>query len=287
MSMPPKVIDAHHHFWDPARADYPWMTNDVARIRRAFAPEDLRPELQANGVDGTILVQTRSSVAETVEFLEVAAATDFVIGVVGWVDLTDRRVDEALDRLLERSDGGYLVGIRHQVHDEPDPDWLLRADVRRGLAAVAKRGLAYDLLVRSRELPAAAQTVAELSNLRFVIDHIAKPEIGDGVWEPWAGRMRQLAAHRDHVWCKLSGMVTEADWGNWTADQLRPYIREVLDLFGASRCMFGSDWPVCRLAASYGEVVTVLESAVEDLDESGKAVVFGGAALEAYRLKTD
>lgn len=278
------IIDAHQHFWDPARADYPWMTGELAPIRRAFAPDDLRPELDRAGVSATILVQTRSNLDETVEFLAIAAATDFVAGVVGWVDLTDPAIADTLAALRSRPDGHYLVGIRHQVHDEPDPEWLLRGDVRRGLAAVERHGLAYDLLLRPRELPAAIRTVRDLPGLRFCVDHIAKPNIAGGGHAPWAAAMEAFRPERSHVWCKLSGMVTEADWSAWTPAALAPYIGTALDVFGPDRCLFGSDWPVCLLASSYEAVLAALLANLGHLDGAARAQVLAGSAAALYRL---
>ncbi len=278
------IIDAHQHFWDPARADYPWMTGALAPIRRAFTPDDLRPELTRAGVSATILVQTRSSLDETREFLAIAAATDFVAGVVGWVDLTDPAVADTLAALQAQPDGRYLVGIRHQVHDEPDPEWLLRGDVRRGLAAVERHGLAYDLLLRPRELPAALRTVRDLPGLRFVVDHIAKPDIARGAHAAWAEAMEGFRPERSHVWCKLSGMVTEADWSTWTPADLAPYIHTALSVFGPDRCLFGSDWPVCLLAGSYEAVLAGLLANLGYLDDAARAQVLAGSAASLYRL---
>jgi L-fuconolactonase len=235
------------------------------------------------GIDGTVLVQTVSDEAETREFLEVAAATPFVRGVVGWVDLTSPDVGDALDALASAPGGDRLVGIRHQVHDESDADWLRRDDVRRGLAAVAERGLAYDILVRARELPAATDTVAALPELRFVLDHLAKPTIAAGSDEAWARRMPALAA-LPNVSVKLSGMITEADWAAWTPADLRPFVDSVLAWFGPERTMFGSDWPVCLLAGAYLDVIDTLTDAVAALSETESDALFGGTARVAYRL---
>jgi L-fuconolactonase len=280
------VIDAHHHFWDPARAEYPFLTDELADIRRRFGPEDLRPLLDAVGVDRTVLVQTRSSLEETGEFMATAAATDFVAGVVGWVDLTDPAVGETLAALRERPDGTTLVGIRHQVHDEPDPGWLEREDVARGLRAVADAGLAYDLLVKPRELPAALATARAFPDLRLVIDHIAKPPIASGEIESWAALMTPFG-ELPHVFCKLSGMVTEADWERWTPDDLAPYVARVMETFGEDRVMFGSDWPVCLLAGSYQQIFAVLEQALEPLSVETRGKVFGGNAVRFYELTVD
>jgi L-fuconolactonase len=220
-------------------------------------------------------VQTVSSVEETREFLEAAATNDFIGGVVGWVDLTSPIVADTLASLVS----DLLVGIRHQVHDEPDPRWLLRDDVQRGIAAVGEAGLVYDLLVRTRELPAALETVRRHRGMSFVIDHAAKPRIGASSWDSdWEN---ELARFRDepNVACKLSGLVTEADWKSWTPEQLEPYVRRCLDWFGRDRCIFGSDWPVCLLAATYERVMDVLQRIV-GLDES----VFGNTARRVYGL---
>jgi L-fuconolactonase len=277
-------IDAHHHFWDPARYSYPWMAGDAMDpVLRAFAPADLRGPLDEERIDGTVLVQTLSSPRETREFLDLAEATDFVQGVVGWVDLTSPGVADELDELLDGPSGRWLVGIRHQVHDEPDPDWLSRADVHRGLAAVEARGLAYDILVRARELPAAVDTVRKFPGLRFVLDHIAKPRIADGRDEQWSERMPALAAE-PNVAVKLSGMVTEADWASWSPGDLRPFVSQVAQWFGDQRLMFGSDWPVCLLAGSYHDVTSGLVEALGPMSSAELDQVFGANALRVYQL---
>ncbi len=277
-------IDAHHHFWDPARYSYPWMAGDVMDpVRRAFTPDDLRGVLAEEHIDGTVLVQTLSSTQETREFLELAAATDFVHGVVGWVDLTSPSVADELDALLDGPAGRWLVGLRHQVHDEPDPDWLTRPDVHRGLAAAAARGLTYDLLVRARELPAAVETVRKQPELRFVLDHIAKPRIADGRDDPWTQRLPALAA-QPNVTVKLSGMVTEADWATWSPADLRPFVGQVAGWFGPERLMFGSDWPVCLLAGSYHSVLGGLTEALPVMSPAELDQVFGANAQRIYQL---
>jgi L-fuconolactonase len=275
------VIDAHHHFLDPARTAYPWLTAELAAIDRRFGPDDLEPELRAAGIDRSILVQTISSIPETREFLATAAATPFIAGVVGWVDLTDTAVAGVLDRLGADLGGDRLIGIRHQVHDEPDPDWLLRGDVGRGLAAVGAASLTYDLLVRARELPAALTVVRARPDLRFVIDHLAKPPIASSDLEAWASRLRPFG-ELENAWCKLSGLVTEADWRNWQVADLAPAVEIALEVFGPERLIFGSDWPVCLLAASYGEVVSAARELTAQLSDAERAAVFGGAAEGAY-----
>jgi L-fuconolactonase len=277
------IVDAHHHFWDPARAEYPWLTDELAAIRRPFTPDDVEPLIAAAGIDATVLVQTRSNLDETREFLATAAATPFISGVVGWVDLTDPGIADVLDELRHGPGGDRLVGIRHQVHDEPDPAWLLREDVGRGLRAVRDAGLTYDLLVRSPELPAALGVVRQVPDLRFVIDHLAKPPIKDRVIQPWADLIRPFGA-LDNAWCKVSGMVTEADWATWQPTDLAPYVDHVLDVFGPDRLLFGSDWPVCLLAASYEDVVLTMRTLLTSLGDTERSAIFGGTARAVYRF---
>ncbi|HET6748134.1 MAG TPA: amidohydrolase family protein [Actinomycetes bacterium] len=279
------VVDAHHHLWDPGTRDYPWMAGPaLAPIRRPFTLDDLRREATAAGVTRTVLVQAVADLGETEELLALAAASEgLVAGVVGWVDLTADDVAGILDRLRAGPAGDRLVGVRHQVQDEDDPAWLARADVGRGLRAVAAAGLAYDLLVLVPQLPAARAVVAGLPDARFVLDHAAKPAIAEGALEPWAGELAALA-RLPNVACKLSGLVTEARWDDWDADRIRPYADHVLTVFGPDRVMFGSDWPVCRLAASYGEVRELAEDLLAGLSPAERDAVFRRTAAGTYRL---
>jgi L-fuconolactonase len=277
------IVDAHHHFWDPAAAEYPWLTDELAVIRRRFGPEDLAPELASTGVEATILVQTRSSLEETRELLALAEKSSFVRGVIGWVDLTDAGIADVLGELRAGPGGERLVGIRHQVHDEPDAAWLARPDVRRGIRAVGAAGLTYDLLVRARELPAALELGRSLRDVRFVVDHLAKPAIAAGAVEPWSTLLGHFES-LDNVACKLSGLVTEADWSTWRVRDLRPYVGRVLEVFGAARLLFGSDWPVCLLAAGYGQVFDAARQVMDGLSASERAAVFGDNAVAIYRL---
>jgi L-fuconolactonase len=280
----PEVIDSHPHFWDPARAEYPWMTGELASLRRPFGPQELEPVLREAGVEATVVVQARSSLQETRELLELAARVGFVAGVVGWVDLMDGNIASTLRQLQESPGGDRLVAVRHQVHDEADPGWLLRPDVQRGIGAVAEAGLAHDLLVRTRELPAALAAVGRFPRARFVIDHLAKPPIASGSSAEWTEAMARFS-DRENVYCKLSGMVTEADWKTWSSEDLRPYIERVLGWFGADRCMFGSDWPVCLVAASYRQVLDSLRSILAPLPQRDRDKIFGAAARSFYRLR--
>ncbi|HUR06234.1 MAG TPA: amidohydrolase family protein [Nonomuraea sp.] len=272
-------VDAHHHIWDLAARPHAWLEAEkLAPVRRTFTLDRLAGHAAAAGVSGTVLVQVLPDLAETTEFLALAAESDLVAGVVGWIDLTSPAAAETLAGLP-----GGLVGIRHGVQAEPDPAWLTRPDVRRGLAAVAAAGLAYDLLTLPRQLAAAIDTVAAMPELTFVLDHLAKPPIASGELEPWASRIRELAGH-PNVYCKLSGMVTEADWASWQVADLRPYAETVLAAFGPERVMFGSDWPVCLLAADYERVVSAADELCAGLSAGERTDVFGGTARRAYRL---
>jgi L-fuconolactonase len=273
------VVDAHQHFWDPSRNTYPWLTDELEPIRRAFGPDDLRPLLDERGVTRTVLVQTRSSLDESREFLALAAATDFIAGVVAWVDLTADDVADVLAELRTTK----LVGIRHQVHDEPAAHWLLREDVQRGLQEVGRAGLAFDLLVRARELPAALATVALNAEVRFVVDHLGKPPVRDGGDPRWDEGMKALAAF-PNVHCKLSGLVTEADLDSWTPAVLAPYVERAAGWYGEERLMFGSDWPVCLLAGSYAEVVDAYVEALGDVSEQTLERIMSRNAIEFYGL---
>jgi L-fuconolactonase len=276
-----QVIDAHHHLWDLSRAEYPWMSGDaLAPIRRTFTVDDLSAVLEANGVDASVVVQARSDTAETAELLRTGGP---IAGVVGWVDLTASDVADVIASLQNGPGGRRLVGIRHQVHDEADPDWLLRDDVHDGLIAVRDAGLAYDLLVREPQLPAACAVAEEIPDLRFVIDHLAKPRIAERALESWSKAMAPFAS-LPNVSCKVSGMVTEADWRTWTMEDLGPFVESVLGWFGPGRLMFGSDWPVCLLAAPYDEVLDTARSLLGRLSDAEHAAVFGGTAIDVYRL---
>ncbi|WP_028798770.1 amidohydrolase family protein [Streptomyces sp. 142MFCol3.1] len=276
------TVDAHHHVWDLSVRDQDWITGPELRpLRRDFALSDLEPEARAAGVDRTVLVQTVTVAGETPEFLALARESALVAGVVGWTDLTRPDVAEELARLRELPGGGYLKGIRHQVQGESDPRWLLRPDVRRGLAAVAAAGLVYDLVVLPHQLPACAAAAADHPGLTFVLDHAGKPPIARGALEPWTAAVRALAALPNTV-CKLSGLVTEADLADWTVEDLRPYADTVLDAFGPDRLMFGSDWPVCTLAATYGQVVDATRELLSGLAGEETEAVLSGTATRVY-----
>ncbi|MFH9613697.1 amidohydrolase family protein [Streptomyces pratensis] len=282
---PRPVIDAHHHVWDLAVRDQDWITGEeLAPIRRNFTLADLEPEARAAGVAATVLVQTVTVADETPEFLALAEDSALVAGVVGWTDLTAPGVADTLAALRALPGGGRLVGIRHQVQGEADPEWLLRPDVLRGLRAVAAAGLVYDLIVRPHQLPAAVRAAAVLPELTFVLDHAGKPPVALRSTHPWADGLRALAELPNTV-CKLSGLVTEADPLSWTVEDLRPYADTAIDAFGPGRLMFGSDWPVCRLATGYAEVLDIARELTGRLGEDERGSVFAGTAQRVYGLR--
>ncbi|WP_330300532.1 amidohydrolase family protein [Streptomyces sp. NBC_00503] len=280
----PGIVDAHHHVWDLSVRDQDWITGpELAPLRRDFSLADLVPHARAAGVTATVLVQTITVAEETPEFLAMAARSDLVAGVVGWTDLTAPAVADTLAGLRAGPGGEHLVGLRHQVQGEPDPRWLVRPEVLRGLTATAEAGLVYDLVVKPYQLAAAIEAAQRLPGLAFVLDHLGKPPVASGELAPWAEQIRRLAALPNTV-CKLSGMVTEADWDSWTADDLRPYADTVLDAFGPARLMFGSDWPVCRLAATYAEVLAAARDMTAGLSLAERREVFTGTAVRTYGL---
>jgi L-fuconolactonase len=282
------VIDAHHHVWDLAVRDQPWLSGpDMAAIRRTFTVDDLRPAARAAGVGATVLVQTVTVADETPEMLALAAADPLVAAVVGWTDLTSPAVADELARLAGGPGGGLLAGIRHQVQSEPDPDWLRRPDVIRGLRAVAAAGLAYDLVIVPSQLPAATYAAAAVPGLTLVLDHAGKPEVGgDLSW--WAAAVRELAA-RPNATCKLSGLASGAQavagaQGDAEGRAVAEVAGVVLGAFGAERVMFGSDWPVCLLASDYAGVMGLARSLTAGLSAAERAAVFGATAARAYGI---
>ncbi|GAA3807549.1 amidohydrolase family protein [Streptomyces coacervatus] len=273
------TVDAHHHVWDLSVRDQDWIP-ELSPLRRNFTVADLEPQASAAGVDRTVLVQTITVPEETPEFLALAAAHDLIAGVVGWTDLTRPDITDELSRLRELPGGHYLKGIRHQVQGEPDPEWLLRPDVHRGLAAVAEAGLVYDLVVLPHQLPSCTKAAAALPQLTFVLDHLGKPPIASGALNPWAAELRALAALPNMV-AKLSGLVTEADPASWTVDDLRPYTDTALEAFGPDRLMFGSDWPVCTATATYAEVLDITRQLTSTAEH---AQLFESTATRVYGL---
>lgn len=278
------IVDAHHHLWDPAKRPYDWMSGSRAALRRPQRVTDLRAVAEPLGVTATVAVQAATTEEETRDLLAQAEASGGLVAVVvGWVDLTAPDAAERLAALREAPGGGRLAGVRHPVEEEPGDGWLDRDDVRRGLRAVADAGLAYDLLVRRDQLGAAVRLASALPELRLVLDHGAKPDIAGGGWEPWSSELAGLAA-LEHVHGKLSGLVTEAPWDGWRDAGVERYSDRLLEAFGSRRLMFGSDWPVCTLAASYAEVLELARATVARLSASERDAVLGGTARRFYGL---
>ncbi|NUP98241.1 MAG: amidohydrolase family protein [Armatimonadetes bacterium] len=272
------VIDSHHHFWRFDTTEYPWISEAMPILRRDYLPADLAAEAAAAGVDGVISVQARQSLAETDWLLELAAEHPLIRGVVGWLPLAAPGI---ADLLAEYAVRPGLAGLRHVIQDEPDPEFMLGAAFNRGLGQLERHGLVYDLLIYERQLPAALHLVDRHPSQVFVVDHLAKPRIAAAELEPWRSRLREIA-RRPNVVCKLSGVVTEADHARWRPEQLRPYVETALEAFGPARLMFGSDWPVCRLACEYGRWRELVDQFLGGCTAAERAAVMGGTAATVY-----
>lgn len=270
-------IDAHQHVWQVARGDYGWLTPDLDRLYRDFMPADLAPLLAASGVDGTILVQAAPTLAETTFLLDVARATPFVLGVVGWVDF---EAPDAPDIIAGLAADPLMVGLRPMIQDIADDDWMLRPDLRPAFEAMIAHDLTFDALVLPRHLPRLRTLMDMYPALRVVVDHAAKPQIADGLFEPWAAGIASIASQTG-AFCKLSGLVSEAG-ASWQPSDLAPYIDHLLAVFGPERLIWGSDWPVATLAVDYGAWAAQAQGHLPDADDL--AAVFGGTAPRAYRL---
>jgi len=274
------VIDAHHHLWNYDTEDYAWIGPEMNVLRRNFTPADLHIEMQQAGVDGAIAVQARQTLQETEWLLSLAAQNEFMRGVVGWAPLIDAAVSDDLQRLAAQP---KLKGIRHVLQDEPDDFYMLRNDFNAGITQLRRFDLVYDVLIFERHLPQTIQFLDRHPDQVFVIDHIAKPRIREGLLSPWRENLKELA-RRSHCFCKLSGVLTEADWQNWRPEGIHPYLDAALDAFGPNRCLFGSDWPVLLLADSYAGWVATVKNFVSRLSSTEQARVLGGTAAEVYRL---
>lgn len=275
------MIDGHQHFWRYDAAAYGWIDESMAALRRDFLPPDAMAVMRPAGAEGTLAVQARQDDDETAWLIELAGHEPFIKGVIGWIDLCADDVDRHLERVAQEP---RVVGLRHVVQAEPD-GFLDGVAFRRGIAAMAGYDLVYDILIFARQLPEATRFARSFPDQRFVLDHLGKPDVRGGEFQRWRRDLRALAA-LPHVWCKLSGLVTEADWQSWTPAQLRPYLDEALDAFGASRLLFGSDWPVCTVAASYGEVVALVREAIAGYSADEQALIMGGTT-EAVYLRMD
>jgi L-fuconolactonase len=275
------IIDSHQHFWQVGKFDYPWMSPELGVLYRDYLPELLGPILNENGVAKTILVQASNSLSETEWLLGLADQYQFIAGVVGWVDLTN---PDMADHLETFKANAKFKGVRHLVESEPAEDWLVQPAVLRGLQTLEQHGVAYDLLVHTRHLK-HVKTVAETCpRLRLVVDHMAKPTIASGEITEWASKLREVAAY-PNVSCKVSGLVTEARHNSWQPEDLRPYVEKALEFFGPNRLIFGSDWPVCLLAASYSRVLETFQSLMRELSDEELTMIFGGNAATFYQLQ--
>jgi L-fucono-1,5-lactonase len=280
------IIDSHQHFWQVGRFGYPWMTPELGVLYRDYLPEMLEPILKECGVAKTILVQASNSLSETDWLLSLADQNEFIAGVVGWVDLTDSGMAEDLEVFCANR---KFKGVRHLVESEPAEDWLARPEVLRGLQTLEKHEVSYDLLVHTHHLK-HVKTVAEgCPRLRLVVDHMAKPPIAGGSIDEmteWGKALREVAAY-PNVTCKLSGLVTEARHTSWHLEDLRPFVQQALEFLGPGRMMFGSDWPVCLLAASYAQVLEAFQSLLRELSDEEQSMIFGGNAMKFYQLQAE
>jgi len=278
------IIDAHQHFWDLSKSDvfnYEWLkSEDHAAIDRSFLPRDLKPLIDAAGVDRTVFVQTQHTPAENRWVLQLAEEHDWIAGVVGWVDLAS---PDCAEQVAEFKAHPKFCGVRHITQDEPEDDFIVRQDVIGGLRVLEEQGVPFDLLFYVKHLRHAQALGEMLPELPMVIDHLAKPHIREGIVDDWEANFRAAARHQN-IYCKLSGMITEAHWQNWSPADLQPYVDIALDAFGPERLMFGSDWPVCELAGTYQQVFDALQECLSSLSEAERSRIFSGTAIEFYDL---
>jgi L-fuconolactonase len=274
------ILDAHHHLWKFNDAEYGWMDETMSILKRDYLPADLEKQLDGPGVSGTIAVQARQTVEETRWLLEMAGQHSFIKGVVGWVDICSDQLSKQLDQL---SSHPLLVGVRHVIHDEPDDDFMLRPAFIKGMEKLVQHNLTYDLLIFPRHLQRAIDLVSLFPDQRFILDHMAKPQIRSGILVPWQEEMAALA-DLPNVWCKVSGMVTEANIEQWKYEDFIPYLDTVAETFGPDRIMIGSDWPVCRLAGEYQQIMDIPVRYFNALDPDEKEKVFGLNCADCYEL---
>jgi len=276
-------IDAHHHFWHYNKEEFGWINDKMSVIRRDFLPSDLLAEINTAGIDAVVSVQARQTLQETEQLIKYAQENEFIKGVVGWLPFCEVDIQKYLEKYSNKS---CLKGLRHVIQDEPDDDFILREDFNLGVSLLKDFGLVYDILIFEKHLPQTIEFVKKHPNQRFVLDHIAKPKIKKGQLQPWRKHIEELGCF-ENVYCKISGMVTEADLSNWTLEQLKPYYEIVLDAFGPGQLMFGSDWPVCLCACKYGQWVETVQQLISQLSCSEQDAIMGENAIRAYGLEVN
>lgn len=275
------IIDTHHHFWKYIADEYGWIDESMGVLKKDYLPPDLEVEMVKAGVSGTVVVQARQKIEETSWLLDLAERTPFIKGVVGWFDLQSEKISEQLDQYAAHP---KLVGARHVIHDEPDDDFMFRPAFLKGLELLQNYNLSYDLLLFPKHLKSATELVRLLPDQTFILDHISKPPVSSGILQPWKDDIEALAS-RSNVWCKISGMVTETDHHRWRYKEFVPYLNTVLSAFGRERIMLGSDWPVCRLAGEYKEIMDIPLRYIENLNEDDKIRIYRQNAIECYQLE--
>jgi len=274
-------IDSHQHFWNYNGTEYVWINDEMKVIRRDFMPGDLKEELLLTGFDGSVAVQARQSLQETEWLLKLSDDSEIIKGVVGWADLRSSELEKQLDTYASHS---RFVGVRHVIQDEPDDNFILGEPFQNGIKKLKKYNLTFDILIFPKHLPNTIKFVSKFPGQTFVLDHIAKPLIKDHKISPWKEGINELSKF-SNVYCKASGMVTEADWYNWQKKDFRPYLDIIFNAFGTDRVMIGSDWPVCKLAGEYQEIMNLVSDYINDFSDHEKNAILGGNAIKAYKLK--
>ena len=273
-------IDSHHHFWQYDPVEYSWMNEQMGILKQNYGPDDLLKQIQGVGIDGVVSVQASQSLRETDALLSHAEEFDFIMGVVGWFPLADFNVGSILEQYTSNR---WLKGVRHVVQDEPNDRFIMRSDFNRGVSLLKELNLVYDILIYEKQLSASIEFVDQHPDIIFVLDHVAKPRIKDAIFEPWSEQMKDFSK-RENVFCKLSGIATEANWQSWTVDELLPYMDTALECFGAGKMMFGSDWPVARLAVEYESWVKIFRDFISTLSSDEQCKIEGKNAVEVYKL---
>ena len=274
------VIDSHQHFWKYEPVKHSWIDDDMSVIRKNFLPSDLAKVYQENGINGCVAVQADQTLEETDFLIDLASSNDYIKGIVGWVDLRSENIEEALEKYSKHN---IVKGFRHVVQGESDHNFLLRPNFLRGISLLERYNFTYDILVFPHQLGAVLEFVKQFPKQKFVIDHIAKPYIKDGFFEGWASQMKSISK-QENVYCKMSGMITEADYNTWTLEQLNPYMDLILNVFGSNRIMFGSDWPVCLVAGNYKQVKEIVTNFIVKLSDSEQRGIMGYNAINFYNI---